>query len=284
MKPAPFEYLRADSRTHALELLAEHGDDAKLLAGGQSLAAVMNMRLSRPELLIDIDRVPGLSYILPDGDALRVGALTRHRHVEMYPGDLGGHELLRRAARFIGHYPVRTRGTFGGSIAHADPSAEWVLLATLLDAEVQVARVGGTRTIRSSDLFEGYFTTAMGDDELLTEIVFPRTFARSAIVEYARRHGDFAIVAAAVAFDVDADGRCRDTRVVLGGVASVPRRMVEAGAALDGRLPDATAIADAAQAAASAIDPPSDAHGDADYRRHLTRTLVHRALMEAVDG
>lgn len=282
MKPAPFEYLRAEDRQHALSLLGEHGDEAKLLAGGQSLAAVMNLRLSRPERLIDIDRVAGLSAVTFEREVLRVGALTRHRHLEVYPGDLGNHELLRRAARYIGHYPVRTRGTVGGSIAHADPSAEWVLLAALLDAEVVAESVRGPRRIPAASFFEGYFTTALADDELVTEVRFPAPGAHSAITEYARRHGDFAIVAAAVSFDLDADGRCQDPRIALGGVASVPLRVPDAAAALAGRAPDATAITQAATAAAEAIDPARDGHGDASYRRHLTRTLVARALTAAV--
>lgn len=284
MKPAPFEYLRAEDRQHALSLLAEHADEAKLLAGGQSLAAVMNLRLARPERLIDIDRVAGLSSLTFDREVLRVGALTRHRHLEVYPGDLGHHELLRRAARYIGHYPVRTRGTVGGSIAHADPSAEWVLLAALLDAEVVVESVRGARRIPAATFFEGYFTTALADDELVTEVCFPAPGTRSAITEYARRHGDFAIVAAAVSFDLDADGRCLEPRVALGGVASVPLRADAAAAALAGRTPDAAAITEAAAAAAEAIDPARDGHGDANYRRHLTRTLVTRALTEAAHG
>jgi aerobic carbon-monoxide dehydrogenase medium subunit len=282
VKPAPFRYLRASDREEALALLAEHGDEGKVIAGGQSLAAVMNMRLSRPELLIDVDRLPGLSYVLLDGGELRVGALVRHGHVEHYPGVLGGHELLRRAMRFVGHYPIRTRGSVGGSIAHADPAAEWVLLATLLDAQVRAERVDGSRWVGADDFFHGFFTTALEPDELVTEVRFPRAPSRSAITEFARRHGDFAVVAAAVAFDLDDDGLITDPRVALAGVGSKAVKLSGAAEVLAGEPPELATFAAAAYRATTEIDPPADAHGDAAYRRQLARVLLTRALQEAV--
>jgi carbon-monoxide dehydrogenase medium subunit len=283
MKPAPFRYLRAADLADALDLLAEHGDDAKVIAGGQSLAAVMNLRLSRPELLVDIDRVPGLSYVLPEDGAVRIGALTRHRQVERYPGVLDGFELLPRAARFVGHYPIRTRGTFGGSIAHADPAAEWVLLATLFDAEITVAGPRGSRNVPADGFFHGFFTTAVEPDELVTEVRFPTGVSCSAITEFARRHGDFAVVAAAVGFDLDEDGRIAAPRLALGGVASTAVRLREAAGVLDGAQPADDVFAEAARVAAAEIDdPPADSHGDAAYRRYLSATLVRRALTEAM--
>lgn len=283
MKPAPFAYRRAETLDHALDLLAEHGDEGKVVAGGQSLVAVMNLRLSRPEMLIDIDRVPGMAHVLPGPDGLRIGALTRHRQVERYPGVLDGYELLPRAARHIGHLPIRTRGTFGGSIAHADPAAEWVLLAALLDAQVVVRNRRGERVVDAADFFLGFFTTAVEPDELVTEIRFPRPVQRSAITEFARRHGDFAIVAAAVACDLDEAGAVQEPSLALGGVASTPLRLAEAEAALAGAPPTAELLDEvAAIAAAEFQDPPTDAHGDASYRRHLARTLVRRALEEAL--
>lgn len=284
MKPATFDYHQATSVAHAVELLGEHGDDGKLLAGGQSLAAVMNLRLARPEVVLDIDQVPGLSYIQTDGQALRIGALTRHRQLETYPADLGGYELLRRTARYIGHYPIRVRGTVGGSIAHADPAAEWVLLAALLDAEVELASVRGRRTVAASELFHGSFLTSIEPDELLTETRFPRGYRCGAITEYARRHGDFAIVAAAVAFDLDDDGGTVDPRIGLAGVDAVPVRAYDAERALAGQRPDDPTIAEVVELAVAGLEPPSDAHGDATYRRHLARTLTTRALTEARDG
>lgn len=282
MKPAPFCYLRAETVDHALALLAEHGDDAKVIAGGQSLAAVMNLRLSRPEVLIDIDRIPGCSYVLPQAGRLRIGALTRHRHVERYPGPLDGFELLPRAAAFVGHAPIRNRGTFGGSIAHADPAAEWPLVAIVLEAQIEVAHAHrGRRQVAAADFFQGFFTTDVAADELVTAVTFPTGVTHSAITEFARRHGDFAVVSAVVAFDLDAD-RVVAPRIALGGVASVPVRVPEAAQALDGRdLDPATADEVGRVAAAEIEDPPADAHGDAAYRRHLVRTLVARAVLEA---
>lgn len=283
MKPAAFAYRRAETLEHALDLLAEHGDEAKVVAGGQSLVAVMNLRLSRPEMLIDIDRLPGLGHVLPGPDGLWIGALTRHRHVERYPGVLDGFEVLPRAARHIGHLPIRMRGTFGGSIAHADPAAEWVLLAALLDAQVVVRNRGGERILDAADFFLGFFTTAAEPDELVTEVRFPRPVERSAISEFARRHGDFAIVSAAVGFDLDETGGVQAPALALGGVASTPIRLAEAEAALAGAAPTTDLLDEvAAIAAAEFDDPPTDAHGDATYRRHLARTLVRRALEEAV--
>lgn len=283
MKPAPFRYLRAEGLDHALDLLAEHGEEAKVIAGGQSLAAVMNLRLARPEALIDIDRIGGLSYVVAEQGQLRVGALTRHRHIERYPAVLDGFELLPRAARFVGHYPIRVRGTFGGSIAHADPAAEWVLLATLLDADIVLARAGSRRTVAARDFFQGFFTTAAAPDELVVEVQFPTAVTHAAITEFARRHGDFAVVAAAVGFDLE-DGRVRSPRLALGGIASTARRLEEAAAALDGVEPTPQLLDDVARIAAAEIDdPPADAHGDATYRRHLVATLVRRALQEAFD-
>jgi aerobic carbon-monoxide dehydrogenase medium subunit len=284
VKPAPFRYLRAEDLEHAVALLGQHGDDAKVVAGGQSLAAVMNLRLSRPEVLIDIDRLPGLSYVLPSEGAVRIGALTRHRHLERYPGLLDGYELLPAAARFVGHYPIRTRGTFGGSIAHADPAAEWPLVATLLDAEIRITGPSGTRGVAAADFFHGFFTTAVQPDELVTEIVLPAGADRSAITEFARRHGDFAVVAAVVAFDLDDGGAMVRPRLALGGVGATAVRLREAAEVLEGSRPGPEAFAEAAEAATREIDPPSDAHGDARYRRHLARTLVRRALEEAADG
>ncbi|CAN5641356.1 xanthine dehydrogenase family protein subunit M [soil metagenome] len=284
MKPAPFAYHKAQTLDHALQLLAEHGEDAKLLAGGQSLVALMNLRLAQPEVVIDIDGLSGLSYVLPTEGGLRIGTLTRHRQLERHPTVLEGFELLPHAARFVGHYPVRTRGTFGGSIAHADPAAEWVLLATLFDADIVIAGPSGVRSVPASSFFQGFLTTALQPDEMVVEVQFGQGVGRSAITEFSRRHGDFAVVSATVGFDLDTDGRVCAPRMALGGVASCAVRLVDAATALDGRRLT-TDVADevAAVAAAEIDDPPSDAHGDAAYRRHLTRTLLRRALLEAYD-
>jgi carbon-monoxide dehydrogenase medium subunit len=225
-------------------LLAELGDDAKVIAGGQSLVAMMNFRLARPEHLIDIARIPGL--------------------------DLGpGFRVLSEAMHWVGHLPIRTRGTVGGSIAHADATAEWCLLAVLLDAQIVAEGPAGRRSIPAGEFFQGVFTTALEPDELIVEVVFPRPAPRAALTEFAERQGDFAIVAAAV----DPDG----PRVVLGGVAPVPLRVAAAEAALAG----GGAPVEVGEAAAEAIDVRDEPGVSAHYRRGLTRTLVARACEEA---
>jgi carbon-monoxide dehydrogenase medium subunit len=285
VKPAAFDYHRVDAVEDALERLAELGEDAKVLAGGQSLVPMMNFRLVRPAALVDITRIPDLDYVARDGDALRIGALTRHRTVEQLrdPDVVGGYEILPRAARWVGHYPIRTRGTFGGSIAHADPSAEWCMLAVALDAAVVVLGPEGEREIPASEFFLGFFTTSLAPGELLVEVRLPRPRPHAALQEFARRHGDFAVVAAAVAVDVDGD-RLADPRIVIGGVDEVPVRVEEAERALHGATAGPDAFAEAGRAAAEAVDPSSDIHGSAGYRKELTGVLVRRALAEAVDG
>jgi len=283
VKPAAFDYHRVDRIEDALERLAELGEDAKVLAGGQSLVPMMNFRLVRPPALVDVTRIPDLRYVARDGDALRIGALTTHREIETLsdPDVVGGYELLPRAARWVGHYPIRTRGTFGGSVAHADPSAEWCMLAVLLDATIVVAGPRGEREIPAADFFLGFFTTTLEPGELLVEVRVPRPRPHAALHEFARRHGDFAIVAVAVAVDVDGD-RITDPRIVVGGVDEVPLRVETAEQALDGAAPGAEAFAEAGRAAAGAVDPSSDVHGSAQYRKDLTDVLVRRALAEAI--
>jgi len=283
VKPAAFDYHRVDRVEDAVVRLAELGEDAKVLAGGQSLVPMMNFRLVRPPALVDITRIPDLRYIGRDGDALRIGALTLHREIETLT-DLEivrGYELLPRAARWVGHYPIRTRGTFGGSVAHADPSAEWCMLAVLLDATIVVTGPAGEREVPAAEFFLGFFTTALEPGELLVEVRFPRPRPHAALQEFARRHGDFAIVAAAVAVDIDGD-RIAGARIVVGGVDEVPLRIEGAERVLEGAAPGGEAFAEAGRVAAAAVDPPADVHGSADYRRELTAVLVRRALAEAI--
>jgi carbon-monoxide dehydrogenase medium subunit len=283
MKPAAFTYHRARDVPGAVGLLAELGDDAKLIAGGQSLVAMMNYRLARPAHLVDIGRIDGLGHLRRDRDALRIGALTTHHAVEVAADALlGGFTLLRDAMAWVGHLPIRTRGTVGGSLAHADATAEWCLLAILLDAEIVSRGPRGVRTIAAGEFFHGFYSTALGYDEMIVEVVFPRPAPHSALVEYADRRGDFAIVSAAV--DLDLDGQAiRGGRIALGGVAPVPVRVPGAEAVLAGGGPAAPELfRRCAAAAAAAIDPPGDASGSADYRRALTRTLVEDACAKAV--
>jgi aerobic carbon-monoxide dehydrogenase medium subunit len=280
VKPAPFTYHRTCDVAETVSLLAELGDEAKILAGGQSLVPMMNFRLARPSALVDVTRIPGLDYLRVGDDGLHVGALTRHRSVETTrdPAVLSGFAVLPRSARWIGHYPIRARGTFGGSIAHADPAAEWCLLAVLLDANVVLCGPAGRRVVPAAEFFEGFYTTVAQPDEMITEIWFPRPATRAVLTEFSQRQGDFAVVAAAVSADL-ADGVCRSARVVLGGVGPLPFT-VDTGA-----LAGQSAVADtwraAGELAAAQIDPPADGHGSGEYRKKLAATLVSRALAEA---
>ncbi|WP_248960857.1 FAD binding domain-containing protein [Sphaerisporangium perillae] len=288
MKPAAFTYHRARDVAGAIRLLAELGDEAKIIAGGQSLVAMMNYRLARPAHLVDIGRIGGLDHLRGDGSTLRIGALTTHHAVEVATDAwLGrGFTLLRDAMAWVGHLPIRTRGTVGGSLAHADATAEWCLLAVLLDAEIVASGPRGTRTIAAGDFFHGFYTTALAADEMITEVVFPRPAPHSALLEFAERRGDFAIVSAAVDLDVDehrAGRAVRGGRVALGGVAPVPVRVPEAEAVLaEGGQAGPDLFRRCAAAAAAAIDPPGDGNGSADYRRALTQTLIEDACAKAV--
>lgn len=282
MKPSPFTYHRAYSAPEAVELLGELGDEAKLLAGGQSLVPMMNFRLARPSALVDIGQVGELDYLRRDGDVLCIGALTRHRAVETAPaGPLDGYRVLSKAARWIGHFPIRTRGTFGGSIAHADPTAEWCLLTLLLDAEIVVLGPSGKRTVPARSWFTGFMSTDCSPEEVVTEIRFPRPRPCAALTEYARRTGDFGIAVAAVALDVQ-EGVCADVAIALGGVAGSPIRLPEVERAVQGQPATAQTWRDAAAAASAAVDPPSDMHGSTAYRKQLVGTLLIRAFTEAV--
>jgi len=280
VKPASFAYHRAGSVPEAVALLAELGDEAKILAGGLSLVPMMNFRLARPSDLVDVTRIPGLSYLRADGDGLRIGALTTHRAIETTtdPAVLADFGVLPRAARWIGHYPIRSRGTFGGSIAHADPASEWCLLAVLLGARVVLHGPGGRRTVPAAEFLHGYYTTDAAPDEMITEVCFPRPAGRAVLTEFAQRAGDFAIVAAAVLADI-ADGTVRSADVVVGGVGPLPVRIGTAG--LAGQPVGPQTWRAAGELAAAQVEPSSDNHGSAEYRKRLTATLVSRALAQA---
>jgi carbon-monoxide dehydrogenase medium subunit len=281
VKPAPFAYHRAHSVAEAVALLAELGDEAKILAGGLSLVPMMNFRLARPTALVDVTRIEGLSYLTADPqDGLRIGALTTHRAVETSrdPAVLAGFGVLPRSARWIGHYPIRSRGTFGGSIAHADPASEWCLRAMLLGAQVVLTGPQRQRTLPAAEFFEGYYSTAAGPEEMITELWFPQPAPRAVLTEFAQRQGDFAVVAAAVCADIE-DGVCRSGRVVLGGVGPLP---VQVNAdALAGQPATTDTWQAMGEHAAGQVDPPEDTHGSGEFRRRLTATLVSRALAEA---
>lgn len=293
MKPAPFEYLQPRSRAEAISLLAADPEDSKVISGGQSLVPMMNFRLARPARLIDITRVPGLDHITTRGDSLVIGSRVRHLTLERQDGTDPLSDLLRSAARLIGHLPIRTRGTFGGSLAHSDAASEWCLLARLLDARITVESSRGPRVIEAADFFESIFTTSMNPDELLVETELPALddTHQTGFSEFSRRAGDFAIVAVATDLRIQ-DGIVQDARICIGGVSETPFRSRRAEEQLIGRAwpqdPASAAKAeaeaqDAAQAAASEVDPPSDGHGDAEYRRDLVRALTTRALVHGAE-
>jgi carbon-monoxide dehydrogenase medium subunit len=283
MKPAPFRYHAPKTIEEAVQTLAEvAGEDGRVLAGGQSLVPIMAFRLARPAHLVDINGVEALRRLAVDGDKLVIGACVRHAafHQPVVPGPLG--LLLSKVVRHIAHYPIRTRGTFCGSIAHADPASEWCLVAAALGAEMVARRAGGTRTIAADDFFRGIMTTALTEDELLTEVRLPILPAdtRCGFYEFNRRAGDFALAMALATYRVE-NGVISEARVALGGVEPQPRRIAQAEHALVGRAPDKQAFAAAADAATAAVDPLEDAITSADYRRDLTRTVVRRALEQA---
>lgn len=280
MKPSPFEYHRPESLEEALGMLARDPDESKVLAGGQSLVPMMNFRLASPTRLIDINRVPDLEGMSVSGDRLRVAARTRHIdvHRNELPGPLG--ELLREAAGHVGHLPIRTRGTFGGSIAHCDAASEWCQVAALLDAEMTVVSASrGERTIQAADFFQSIFTTSLELDEILVAVTLPvlgETWV-TGIAEFARRAGDFGIVTATTALNI-VEGVVAEARISLGGVHEIPFRSEAAETVLAGQAFTPELVVAAAEAAADEVDPPSDVHGDADYRRDLVRALLPRAV------
>jgi len=283
MKPAAFQYFAPPDLGEALELLAEHGEEGKVLAGGQSLVPAMNFRLARPQSLIDINRVAGLDYVREEEGTLRIGALARHARFEapIAAGALGG--LLPSIARHIAHLPIRVRGTLVGSLAHADPASEWCLLATLLDAELVAARRGGIRVLRPNEFFLGALTTALTPEELLTEIRLPLLGDewRTGFVEFSRRAGDYALAMAAVLLR-RAEGRIVEARIGIGGATDRPLRSAAAEEILIGSDGGPDAARAAADRAAQAIEHPlEDVQAGAEYRRDLVRAMIERAVAKA---
>ncbi|MFQ5692821.1 MAG: FAD binding domain-containing protein [Nitrospinota bacterium] len=284
MKPAPFEYRRAETVEEALHHLREFGEDAKLLAGGQSLVPLLNFRLARSTCLVDVNPLTSLSYVRRNG-GLRVGALTRHRTLEDDPA-ARGFPLLAEAVPLIGHPAIRNRGTVGGSLCHADPSAELPVAAVALGATLRAAGPDGDRTIPAGAFFKDYFETALGPGEILTEVSFPVPGPEWgwSFLEMSRRYGDFAVVCVAAGLALDGDGGCADARLVVGGVGPAPLRLTEAEEALRGHPPSAPRLAEAAKIAAGTVRPASDVHASAEFRRHLAGVLTERALAAARGG
>jgi aerobic carbon-monoxide dehydrogenase medium subunit len=284
MKPPRFEYFDPRSLDEALSLLRARAADAKLLAGGQSLMPLLNFRLARPGALIDLNRLPALDYIREDDGVVRIGALCRQRQVERSPVVAARCPLLQAATRWVGHAAIRTRGTVGGSIAHADPAAEYPAVLAALDGQVVVRSAARERVLGAREFFVTYLTTALEPDEMVTEVRFPALPPDAAwsFLEFARRHGDFAIAGVACVVVGANAGPCRDARLALCGVGGAPVRARRAEDLLRGAPITDRAIEQAAAAVGDAIDPPSDLHADADYRRHLAVVLTRRALRAAV--
>jgi carbon-monoxide dehydrogenase medium subunit len=284
MKPAAFDYQAPADLGEVLELLAESGDDAKLLAGGQSLVPAMNFRLARPSLLIDLNGVPDLSYLHEEGGELVIGAMTRQRQVERSPLVASRLPLLHETMPWIAHPQIRNRGTFGGSLAHADPAAELPSVVLALGGRFHLQSRNGDRWVDAEDFSQGLFETARQADEILLEVAIPFQKPGSgwAFEEMARRVGDFAMVGVGVVLELGAGGAIEKARIGLVSVADRPILAPRAAAMLIGEKPsDPLFRAAAATCAQEEIDPTDDLHATIDYRRHLTAVLVRRALERA---
>ena len=280
MKPPPFDYYRPDTLDETCALLARHGGEARVLAGGQSLLPLMKLRLARPGVLVDLDRVRDLAYVRRDDGLLAFGAMARLSELESSTVR-SLHPVLAAVAPHIGHAAIRHRGTVCGSLAHADPAAELPVVALALDAELCVSSATETRAVPARDFFVTSLTTSLRPGEILREARFPLVPATAgwSFMELARRHGDYAIVSVASRLDLGPDGRIGQARVALGSVADRAVRSDEAESVLVGEV-GAPALFEAA-AAAVRLDPPADVHGSSSYRRHVARVLVERSLLEA---
>jgi carbon-monoxide dehydrogenase medium subunit len=281
MKPAPFEYEAPESLPAALALLARHGGEAKLLAGGQSLIPVMNFRLAQPSLLVDLNRLPDLDYVRrSQAGGLAIGAMTRQRRLERDPLIAELAPLLHEAVPSIAHPQIRNRGTLGGSLAHADPAAELPVVAVALGARLRLAREGSERWVEARDFFAGLFTTALEPEEILVEIELPPPTPRTgwAFLEIARRHGDYAQAGVAARISLDENGRCAEAGLTYLSLGPGPVVAHGAARALAGDTLSPEAFRTAAEAAQEEIDPVDDVHASARFKRHLARVLTVRAL------
>jgi aerobic carbon-monoxide dehydrogenase medium subunit len=282
MKPAAFSYFAPKTLAEALEILARSAPDGRVLAGGQSLVPAMNFRLARPETLVDINRIPGLAEIRTVDGKLAIGALVRHARFEQPVADGPLAVLLPKVARHIAHLPIRLRGTFAGSIAHADPAAEWCTLAVGLDADIIVESASLARTIPADAFFKSMFTTDLNEGEMIIEVRLPRlgTGWHCGFEEFSRRAGDFAIVAALALLHID-HGEIADARIALGGVITRPVRSRQADSVLAGEKPSPELFREAARQASQEFEPLGDIHGSAEYKRDLVAVMVRRALEQA---
>ncbi len=285
MKPAPFEYFAPTNVEETCAFLARYGDDAKILAGGQSLVPLLALRLAQPEVLIDINLVRTLDYIQVDAGGLTIGAGTRHRSIERSSAVREQFPLISAGVEWIGHPQIRNRGTIGGSLVHADPAAELPALALALDAMMTIVDANGSeRRLSSNEFFVSFLTTALRSDELLREISFPPLPPGSgwSFKEVSRRHGDFALVGVATVVVLDDTHTCSDVRIALFGVGETAIRSRSAEQVLIGQKPDEKIITAAASETAKDIQPLSDIHATAAYRQYVARNLVEQALTEAI--
>ena len=282
MKPAPFNYIAAQTIDQALHCLSEAGDEAKILAGGQSLGPMLNLRLARPSTVIDINPLEELANISIDENGIRIGALVRHHAIETSSIIADRFPLITAAARHVAHPTIRNRGTFVGSLAHNDPAAEWPLIAQLFDAEITVRSLRGERKIHAKDFFESYLTTTLEADELITSVYLP--FLEGDYVwgfeEMSRRLGDFALAAVGVLVQVN-NNICQNVRIALAGVDESACRATQAEQRLSGQQLSDALLDEVAEIAAKHCDPPEDLHASAEDRKHLVRVLTKRALKSA---
>lgn len=287
MKPAPFLYEAPTSLVEALTLLAQHGFDAKPLAGGQSLVPAMNFRLAMPGVLVDLNGLPELGGVRRENGRFRIGAMVRQRTLEKDAELAAAVPLLAQTLPHIAHPQIRNRGTIGGSLAHADPAAELPVVCVALDARFRLQSTESDRWVRAADFFTGLFMTARADEELLTEIELPVTPPQTgtAFVELARRHGDYALAGVAAVVGLHVDGRIAHARLVYLNAGEKPVVAQEAGQMLVGERPSTELFAAAAQkAAVHEIAPVDDVHATAAYKRHLAQVLTQRALQQAVQN
>ena len=286
MKPTAFEYFTPTTVQEALQLLESQGDEAKIIAGGQSLVAMMNFRAARPEALIDINNIKELDYFREEGDEIVIGALTRERTLEVSPLIKEKCPVLAKAITHIGHLAIRFRGTVGGTLVHADPTAEIPVTSLALDAKMKIVSPSGERVLNADEFFVTYLTSAVEENELLVEVripTFPSKTTAWSYVDISRRFGDFAIVGVATILSMDDAGVCKEARIALGGVAPTPVRAKDAEALLAGQKLTGELIEEAAIKAAEGdnVDPDSDYHATAEYRKAMAKVLTKRGLTEA---
>lgn len=282
MKPAPFDYLRPRELDEVLGLLAEHGGEAKILAGGQSLMPLLNFRMLRPAILLDVNKVEAMSHLREDGTGLRIGALTRHHTLETSPLVRERFPVLAAGMAHVAHLAIRNRGTIGGSLSHADPAAELPMMAMLLNAVIHTRTPAEQRTHEAADFFLGPLTSALDEDEIVTEIELPglEPGIGWAFEEFSQRSGDFAIAAAAVLVRLDG-GRIAEARLAMMGVDETPLRLREIERDLEGAEPSPDLAREVAARASEMVNPNTDLKASAEYRRHLVRAILERVLVQA---